>query len=165
MFVRVRLLIADKTDKTLIQLFRYTFVGGLAFIVDFLALFLLEQYAGLHYLVANLIAFTLGLTTNYALSVLWVFDRRVLENKYAEFVIFALLGVMGLGLNEVVLYLFTGLFGLYYLVSKVIATGVTFVWNFVSRKVLLFTPSTSWEKAQNQPESLLSTPNPRCATK
>jgi len=40
-------LFKGKTDKTLIQLFRYTFVGGLAFLVDFGMLFILTEYFNL----------------------------------------------------------------------------------------------------------------------
>lgn len=131
-----------KAETTRQQLLRYTVVGGLAFVVDFGSLFLLTEYAGLHYLLAAALAFMLGLTTNYLLSITWVFNERSLRSPAAEFLVFALLGVVGLGLNELLLFTLTGLFGLHYLGSKVIATGVTFAWNFLSRKFTLFTRPT-----------------------
>jgi hypothetical protein len=48
----LRRLFIDKTDSTLIQLFRYTFVGGIAFLVDFGSLYALTEYARVHYLVS-----------------------------------------------------------------------------------------------------------------
>jgi len=47
------------------QFAQYVLVGGLAFVVDFTALFVLTDYFGLHYLVSASLAFLLGLITNY----------------------------------------------------------------------------------------------------
>ena len=70
-------LVRDPTDSTLVQLLRYTFVGGVAFVCDFGALYALTEFAGLHYLISASLSFLLGLGVNYALSVLWVFSRRL----------------------------------------------------------------------------------------
>jgi putative flippase GtrA len=144
-------LFAGRTDNTLVQLVRYTFVGGLAFAVDFGALFVLTRFVGLHYLVSAAIAFGLGLATNYVISVVWVFDQRVMQNRWAEFLVFAGLGVVGLGLNELGMYALTDLVGLHYLGSKVVSTVLTYGWNFASRKLLLFS-----RPAVRQPEPALA---------
>ncbi|HZY86525.1 MAG TPA: GtrA family protein [Gemmataceae bacterium] len=144
-------LFAGRTDNGLVQLFRYTLVGGLAFVVDFVSLFLLKEVGGLHYLGAAALAFTLGLITNYCISISWVFGQRAVKNWQAEFVIFALLGVMGLGLNELSMFLLTGVLGLHYLVSKLVSTAVTYLWNFLSRKALLFSASAEEQGAVPAP--------------
>ncbi len=89
----------EKTDNTLLQLFRYTFVGGFAFIVDFGTLFILTEYCNIHYLVSGGAGFILGLTINYFLSVKWVFSTRVVESRLMKFWLFSLIGIAGLGLN------------------------------------------------------------------
>jgi putative flippase GtrA len=132
-------LFRDKTGNVLIQLLRYAVVGGVAFAVDIGALIALTEMAGWHYLASAAAGFGLGVATNYVLSVLWVFNERMVHNKTAEFLMFLVLGVFGLGLNELTLYLLTGLAGAHYAVSKVVATALTFAWNFASRKILLFT--------------------------
>jgi len=48
-------LLTRKTDNTLVQLFRYSFVGGFAFLLDFGSLFALTEFVGLHYLVSAVI--------------------------------------------------------------------------------------------------------------
>jgi putative flippase GtrA len=140
-------LFVGQTDSTLLQLFRYTVVGGLAFVVDYGSLFLLREFLGIHYLWAAAIAFILGLATNYYISIRWVFDKRNVQNKQVEFFIFALLGILGLGINELVMFILTSVVGLHYLVSKLISTGVTYGWNFASRKVLLFSVSSEEPQA------------------
>ena len=126
------------TSNIFIQLFRYTFVGGFAFIVDFALLFVLTEYAGIHYLVSAAIALTAGLIINYLLSIVWVFDKRRVVNKSVEFTLFAAIGVVGLGLNELFIWVFTEFAGLYYLFSKIVSTAIVYLWNFFSRKFTLF---------------------------
>ena len=100
-------LLKDQTDKTKIQMFRYLFVGGAAFLVDFVALYILTDFFGIYYLISAAIAFILGLITNYFMSISWVFNKRKLKNRHFEFGVFAAIGLVGLGLNEVFIWFFT----------------------------------------------------------
>lgn len=131
-------LFKDDTDSLFIQLFRYGFVGGAAFIVDYGALFLLTEVFGLHYLLSATISFILGLITNYLLSISWVFNNRTMGNRWAEFTVFAIIGIIGLGLNALIMYLCTDKMGIHYLLSKIISTILVFFWNFFARKIVLF---------------------------
>ena len=131
-------LLKDETDKTKIQMFRYLFVGGAAFIVDFLSLFILTDFFGIYYLISAAIAFILGLVANYFLSISWVFNKRKLNKRHVEFGVFALIGVVGLGLNEVFIWFFTQDLQIYYLISKMIAAVIILFWNFFARKLMLF---------------------------
>jgi len=147
-----RLLFRDPTDHTLVQLFRYTFVGGIAFVVDFGALFAFTEFAGVHYLGSAALAFVLGLTTNYMLSLLWVFRHRRLKNPTAEFLVFAGIGVVGLGLNEAIMWALTELAGVHYLGSKLASTFLVYLWNFFARKYTLF-QKPGVEVCPNEPPS------------
>lgn len=131
-------LLFSKTDNTLIQLFRYTFVGGFAFIIDFGSLFILTEFFHVYYLISAAIAFLLGLTTNYFLSILWVFDKRTVQSRWIEFCIFGFIGLIGLGLNELIIWFFTEKIRFHYLISKIISTIIVYCWNFFARKLTLF---------------------------
>ena len=131
-------LLKGRTDTTSIQLFRYTFVGGLAFIVDFGSLFVLTDLFGIYYLISAALAFILGLATNYVLSIIWVFSSRTLRNKWFEFGIFALIGIVGLGFNELFIWFFTERVHFHYLQSKIVSTVLVYLWNFSARKFILF---------------------------
>ena len=131
-------LLKDQTDKTKIQMFRYLFVGGAAFIVDFLSLFVLTDFFGIYYLISAAIAFILGLVANYLLSISWVFNKRKLNKRHIEFGVFALIGIVGLGLNEVFIWFFTQDLQIYYQMSKILAAVIILLWNFFARKFILF---------------------------
>jgi len=126
------------TDNTFVQLFRYTFVGGIAFIGDFGSLFIMTEYAKIYYLTSAAIAFIIGLTINYTLSVKWVFSKNKFKSRLMEFSLFSLIGVVGLGFNESIMWLLTEKAGLYYMTSKICTTGVVYLWNFFARKHLVF---------------------------
>lgn len=126
-----------KTNNSYLQFFRYGFVSLAALIVDFSGLILLKEVFGIHYLTAATLSFTAGLLTNYLLSLVWVFGRSK-YSRVTEFLAFAGIGVVGLALNDLILLILTGYFSIYYVLSKLVATGVTFLWNFLARKYLLF---------------------------
>ncbi|AUB61415.1 MAG: GtrA family protein [Methanobacterium sp.] len=131
-------LVTDQTDKTQIQLFRYIFTGGAAFIIDFSSLFILTDFFGIYYLASAAIAFVLGLITNYMLSINWVFNRRTMSNRKLEFGVFALIGIVGILLNELFIWFFTENLQIYYLLSKIMAAVIILFWNFFARKFVLF---------------------------
>lgn len=123
------------------QFIRYLFTGGLAFIVDF-GLFALCLYVfEWHYLLANLAGLVAGLILNYALSVAWVFAgcKRTLEKKkFAEFSIFTLIGLAGVGINQLLMFIMVGQLEWLEMLSKMIAAIVVLMWNFGARKLMLF---------------------------
>ena len=126
------------TDKLLVQFVRYFFVGGFAFVVDFGLLYILTEYAGLHYLLSATLSFIVGLLVNYIISCIWVFNNSKFKSRIVEFLFFAAIGVVGLGLNDFFIWLFTGCIGTHYMFSKIVATALVYLWNFFARKYLVF---------------------------
>lgn len=133
-----RRMLIDRTDNLFIQLFRSVFVGGTSFVFDFAVLYSLTEFAGVHYLLSSILSFIVGVTVNYLLSKVWVFDRSTFNNKGLEFGIFALIGAVGLGLTTLFMYLFTDVARFHYLFSKIVATILVYLWNFFSRRMMLF---------------------------
>lgn len=133
-----RKILFENTTNLFIQLFRYTLVGGLAFVVDFGLLFFLTEYVRLHYLISATISFLAGLLVNYVISTQWIFRDSKIKNKKVEFVLFGLIGVIGLILNNVLIYLFTDVVGLYYILSKLVTAIIVYMWNFLGRRYFLF---------------------------
>ncbi|MDR0763313.1 MAG: GtrA family protein [Bacteroidales bacterium] len=127
-----------KTNLTIIQFFRGIFVGVICVLSDMLILYLLVELAEMHYLLANLIAFFVGTALNYILSILWVFTSRGDYSRQKEFLLFSIIGAVGLALNSLFMWVFTDGFGLFYMVSKIITTILVYIWNFFSRKYILF---------------------------
>jgi putative flippase GtrA len=143
LLIKILSVFKGNTNNIVLQLIRYGFVGSFAFLVDFGTLAFLTEFFHIHYLVSAGIAFILGLIINYYLSVKWVFNSRAMENRWLEFLLFSLIGLVGLGLNELFLWLLTDIMFIYYLLSKIITTFIVLFWNFFARKVVLFNKQKS----------------------
>jgi putative flippase GtrA len=141
----------EKSDNSLIQFLRSLVVGGIATVVDMAVLTICVEVFNFGLLISTAIGFVLGLIANFLISSLWVFKKsQVVKSRVTEFVVFAFIGVIGLLINEVIVLFFDGFladsnfFGnfisadKYYLIGKLAATVVAFVWNFGARKILLY---------------------------
>ena len=118
---------------------RYVAASAAALAVDFSVYAGLVRLASVDYLVAAPAGFALGLATIYLLSVRWVFGTRRLADARLEFALFASIGLAGMALNQVVLYIGVEAGALSYEAAKLVSAGVVFCFNFALRKLLLFT--------------------------
>lgn len=125
------------------EFIRYGVASALALTTDTATLWFLTSIIGIPYLLSGAIAFVVGLIMIYILSVYWVFARRAFENRWIEFLVFSLIGLVGLAINEAILYFLTSVFGFFYLVSKLASVAFVFTWNFAARKWLLFRVRTN----------------------
>lgn len=131
-------LFRDDTDNIFIQFFRYLFVGGFAFLVDFFLLYFFSDFCGIYYLISAVLSFVISLIVNYLISIQWVFYKNQIDNKFIEFNVFSLIGIVGLLFTEILLYLFTDVLGLYYLISKIISAAIVMFWNFIARRIMFY---------------------------
>ena len=124
--------------KTLIsQLAKFGIVGVVATVIDFGVMNLLHYGLHLDLLIANTCGFVISLVFNYLASMKYVFSHREGMSRTREFVIFIVLSVIGLGLNDAIVIALAEFVGLEANIAKVCATALVMVYNFVTRKVFL----------------------------
>ena len=155
----------EKLKIIVYEFLRYVVVGGIAFIVDFGSLYVFKEYVfhNLSYgiYLSTAIGFILGLIVNYVLSLKFVFTQAKDQGKGRDtksFAIFAIIGIIGLGLTELGMYLGCDLlkpqldnsltyigslvgydFVKYgYLLVKCFVTAVVLLWNYAGRKIIIF---------------------------
>ena len=122
--------------KLISQFFKFGVVGVIAFIVDYLSLYLLTEFLNAYYLISSIISFLLSIIVNYILSIKWVFDIKK-KQSFKDVIIFTLLSAIGLLINLLVMYLSVEVFKIHYMTGKLIATFIVMIWNFVTRKMFL----------------------------
>ena len=116
---------------------KFGVVGVIAFIIDYGLLALLTEVFGVNYLVSATISFTASVIFNYLASMRYVFTHKEGMSRRREFIIFVVLSVIGLILNDgIVLALNKGL-SIEANVAKIAATALVMIYNFVTRKILL----------------------------
>lgn len=116
---------------------KFGVVGVIAFCIDYGILALLTEVFGVNYLVSATISFTVSVVFNYVASMRYVFTHKEGMSKRREFITFVVLSVIGLGINNLCMWAGVELFGIHYLITKIGATAIVMVWNFVTRKIFL----------------------------
>ena len=132
--------------KNIKQFFSYFCVGGISALVEWILFFLLEYFLNLQYLLAVFISFLFSTTVNYFLGRTFTFKSSSYEKKKVKEFLFVF-GVSALGLlfNFILMYIFVDIVGmntnLLKTVAKICSTGIVFLWNFLSRKFLIYKES------------------------
>lgn len=123
--------------KLIAQFLKFGIVGFIAFAIDYGLLAFLTEVLGANYLVSATISFTVSVVFNYFASMRYVFTRRDDLSRRREFIIFVLLSVAGLGINDFCMWMGVEILGVHYLVVKIFATVIVAIWNFATRKRFL----------------------------
>ena len=170
--MKIKELFVGDTDHTGIQFFRSLFVGGIATIADMTVMILIREVFKVPEGVAAVFGFIFGLAVNYIISTYWVFAKAKVKNRAADFIAFGVIGIIGLGLTQLIIEPFSvkGMFGegilvshavfgslvptdKYYIIGKVIAVVLVYMWNFFARKFFLYNKSekdSSTEKSESK---------------
>ena len=123
--------------KLIEQILKFGIVGFIAFIIDYGLLALLTEVCGINYLMSASLSFIASVVFNYAASMRYVFRHKEGMSKTREFTIFVMLSVIGLVINNACMWAGVELCGIHYLITKLVATFIVMVWNFVTRKIFL----------------------------
>ena len=128
----------ENTMGKLVQQFmKFGVVGVIAFVIDYGLMVALTELAGVNYLISATISFTVSVVFNYLASMRYVFTHKQGLSRRRELVIFVVLSVIGLGVNDLLMWLGSSVLGVSYLIVKIVATAIVMVYNFVTRKIFL----------------------------
>ena len=131
-------LLKNESSSLRTEVFRSVIVSSVSFLLDFGLLYVFTDILHLFYLLSALISYGAGMVANYLLSIKWAFGRRSVTSRIAEFAIFVLIGVAGMGINALILWVWQGVLGLHYLLGRIVSAVIGFVWKFAARKLVLF---------------------------
>ncbi len=122
------------------QFIKFCIIGTSNTILDFgiyLALTRTIIFFREHFLFANAISFSIAVTWSYALNRKWTF--RNTHNAVArQFMLFLVINVVALTLNQLLLYSFVTYAGLYDVLAKALAVGIILFWNFFANRAWTF---------------------------
>ncbi len=122
------------------EFIRYLAISVVALGVDVALLMLVAQV--INYLWAATLGFVVGAAISYFLATRWAFGHRRLQHKpLLEFGGYAMVGIIGLGINNLTIYLAVEMLGVPLLAAKAMAAAASFAFNFGARKLILFSPS------------------------
>jgi len=116
---------------------KFAIVGFSGLIVDFGITYVCKELLKIQKYISNSIGFTAAASSNYVLNRIWTFQSKDPEImiEYSEFLIISLIG---LGINNFILWLIITKFKLNFYLSKLFAIGVVTIWNFLANYFITF---------------------------
>lgn len=131
--------------KTILEMLRFLVVGGVSFLIDFGLLIAFQELVfkttrnGV--LISAAISFSVSLIVHYLLAVFWVFREHKVASSTEHAIassLFIITNVIGLGINEVAMWVGVTLLTYHYILVKLVATFVVMFWNYACQKLFIF---------------------------
>ncbi|WP_160149003.1 GtrA family protein [Arcanobacterium ihumii] len=119
------------------QILRFGIVGVISTLVDYGGFLALTYVFDLNYLLASTLSYSAGIVVNYWLGMKYVFVSDENRSKFSEFSLYIILTLIGMGLNQLFLFIFVDWLSIAPAVGKLLATVLVMVYNFVSRKIFI----------------------------
>ena len=137
--------------KLFAQIIKFGAVGFLCFFIDYAIMVGLTELVGIPSLISSGCSYTISTIVNYILSVTIVFDADKGANKAVQFIVFVILSLIGLGINQLCMWGGTAWleslmeqsqalasYSQYaYMVVKIFVTAIVMVYNFITRKIFI----------------------------
>lgn len=123
------------------QFVKYSFVGVLNTLTDFLVYYALTRlfdWLAHYYLVANAISFCIAVTQSFFLNKFWTFQNLGKEKMRSQYLKFVIVNFFTLAVNQLIFYSLVDLFGVYDLYAKVVLIFSSVIINFSLVKLWVF---------------------------
>ncbi len=124
-------------NKLLAQFMRFGLVGTVAFVIDYSLMIFLTEVFSIDYLISTTVSFVASVIFNYFASMRFVFTHKEGLSRRREFIVFVILSIIGLIINDVFMWMMVEYHYIDYRLSKIVVALIVSVWNFVTRKIFL----------------------------
>ncbi len=109
---------------------RYIFSGGTAAAVNLGLLYIFTDLLRVHYLASGVIAFCCAVVVSFILQKKWTFEDHSTHATHKKFAIFFVIAGINLVVNTGLLYLFTDVTHLHYMISQFLASSIVALWSY-----------------------------------
>jgi putative flippase GtrA len=125
------------TRAFLLKFLKFGFVGVTGMAVDFGVTYACKEWLKIQKYIANSIGFTLAASWNYVFNRIWTFHSSD-PNIAREYTSFLIVSLIGLAINNFILWLIITRLKLNFYLAKLFAIGVTLIWNFFANNYITF---------------------------
>lgn len=126
-----------KNRTLILQYCKFAVVGIASLMVDYGFMVFLTENTAWGYFYSCAFSYTISVFVNYVLSMRYVFEGREDMSRMKEASIFFILSLIGLFMNQMVMWIAVDVFEIYYALAKLLSTLIVTNYNFVSRKTFL----------------------------
>lgn len=112
------------------KFFKYSIVGVLGTIIDFSTLIIQVEILKFNIYLSILLSFMLAASVNHIINRNFTFKSTNphIKQEYLKFILVSLVGVIT---NLCIIYILSDILRVHYIVSKILATSIVLLWNFL----------------------------------
>lgn len=124
--------------KISIEFVKFTIVGIVNTLIHLILLYFLVEYLSVYYVLASFIAFIFAVTNSFIMNTIWTFKENIKFKIGFRYIKFFIVSTLAAIVNLSLLYAITEFFGIWYILSQIIATSFSLVVNFLGNKIWTF---------------------------
>ncbi len=121
----------------LIKFIKFGVVGFSGLFVDYGFTFLCKEVLKINKFISNSIGFILAASSNYYLNRIWTFESENPDIAH-EFTSFIIISLIGLLINNLILWLILKRFKINFYFAKAFAIAIVIIWNFLANAFITF---------------------------
>lgn len=121
----------------ILKFLKFAAVGLSGLFVDYFFTYIFKEIFKVQKYISNSIGFTIAATGNYVLNRIWTFESQN-EEIVIEYSSFLIISVIGLGLNNLILWLILRKLQINFYLAKFFAICVVTLWNFLANFFITF---------------------------
>lgn len=125
------------TTSFILKFIKFAAVGLSGLFVDYFFTYIFKEIFRVQKYIANSIGFTIAATSNYVLNRIWTFESHNPEIAF-EYSSFLIISIVGLGINNLVIWLILRKFKMNFYLAKFFAICVVTLWNFLANFFFTF---------------------------
>ncbi len=123
-------------NKLFGQIIRFLLWGLIPTATDVIILVILSEKFGVNVLLSSAISFLVSVTISYFISMRFVFRGGNMK-RMKEYILFVLLSLGGLLINQAIMWFGISLINVHYLIAKLMSLALVPAYNFISKKLIL----------------------------
>lgn len=120
------------------QLIEYGLVGGIAALAEWVSYFFFASVLNYHYILATVLSFLIATFINWLVGHYTMFRYAAKSGMAGEIIGVYIVSGVGLFLNVLFMYILVSKMAISGVFSKIVSTGLVFIWNFISRKIFVY---------------------------
>lgn len=119
-----------------LKIIKYLLVGCISYTIELITYIGLTKGFDIWYLYSNLISSILSLLIGYFVNNYWTFAKK--QIKINKLMLLLVIHFCNMIVSSIFVYLFTSLVGIFYVLSKILATGISCAWNYFVSKYIIY---------------------------
>lgn len=121
----------------ILRFLKFCIVGASGMLLDFSTTWFFKEKVKINKYIANSTGFVIAASSNYLLNRIWTFQSHN-SHVATQYLSFIAISLIGLVINNLVIYILNGRFKYNFYLSKLIAVFVVTLWNFSLNFLITF---------------------------